>query len=168
MRQRSPGNLGKLYAALLATLVTSGGCFVAPRPAAVVDHLPPVVAMPRELNKMVLPTYRIEPPDILVIDVINAVPKSPYHLRSLDAVSIQVLGALPDAPIDGVYVLGPGGTANLGAPYGRIKLTGMTVEQAQEAIAAHLKKQLKDKTISEYLEHQGVDEVKKLTDARIQ
>ncbi len=148
MRQRSSNNVPRLSAALLVMLAVSGGCHVAPRAAAVVDHLPPVVAMPRELDKMVLPTYRIEPPDLLVIDVINAVPKSPYHLRSLDALSLQVLGTLPDAPIEGVYVLGPGGTVNLGAPYGRIKVTGLTVEQAQEAIAAHLKKQLKTPDVS--------------------
>lgn len=158
MPQRSPSNTrrhrammlseGMLIMGLLVTLASSAGCHVAPRAQPMVDHLPPVVAIPRELDKMVLPTYRIEPPDILVIDVINAVPKSPYHLRPLDTLSLQVLGTLPDAPIDGIYILGPGGMVNLGAPYGRVKANGMTVEQAQDAIAVHLKKQLKDPEVS--------------------
>jgi polysaccharide export outer membrane protein len=148
MRQRSPKNITKLGMVLLVMLTVSGGCHLAQPAAPVVDHLPPVVPMPRELDKMVLPTYRIEPPDMLVIDVINAVPKSPYHLRSLDSLMVQSLGTLPDAPVDGIYVLGPGGMVNLGAPYGRVKVTGMTVEKAQEAITVHLKKQLKSPDVS--------------------
>src|SRR6266536_2822053 len=58
---------------------------------------------PRELTKVVLPPYRIEPPDILQIDAIRVVPKSPYHLRMLDSLVIQVQNALPDAPIAGTF-----------------------------------------------------------------
>src|SRR5262245_16914411 len=40
-------------------------------------HAPPAMVpldMPRELSKVVLPTYTIEPPDILVIEAIHIVP----------------------------------------------------------------------------------------------
>ena len=39
--------------------------------------------MPRELSKVVLPTYTIEPPDILIIQAIHVVPRSPYLLRTV-------------------------------------------------------------------------------------
>src|SRR5262245_11020348 len=46
-------------------------------------HLPsPPPDMPRELAKVVLPTYTIQPPDILVIEAVHIVPRSPYALRT--------------------------------------------------------------------------------------
>jgi polysaccharide export outer membrane protein len=94
----------------------------------------PPVAMPRELNKVVLPTYTIEPPDILVIEAIHIVPKSPYVLRTADVLALNVLGTLPDAPITGAFPIQPGGIINLGAPYGAAKVSGLTVEQAQAEV----------------------------------
>ena len=68
------------------------------------QEAPPVFGgMPRELAKVVHPEYIIEPPDILTIEVINAVPKSPYRLKTLDVLSIQVLGTLPESPIAGIF-----------------------------------------------------------------
>ena len=65
--------------------------------------------IPHELCKAVLPTYVIEPPDILVIDAVHVVPKPPYHLRAMDAISLQVQGVPADMPISGVYPIEPGG-----------------------------------------------------------
>jgi polysaccharide export outer membrane protein len=112
--------------------------------------------MPRELCKTVLPAYTIEPPDILVIDAVHIVPRSPYHLRILDRVRIDVEHALPDAPIHGVfdgqrlepYPVDLGGAVNLGPPYGAVQVVGLTIEQAQEAILKRLKEQLKDPVVS--------------------
>jgi polysaccharide export outer membrane protein len=111
----------------------------------VMKRLPPTYpTMPRELQKVVLPTYTIEPPDILQIEALQVVPRSPYHLKALDVLAIQATGTLPDAPIAGPYVIEPGGTVNLGPPYGLVKVSGLTVEHAQEAINVHLEKYLKD------------------------
>ncbi|MHC4176934.1 MAG: polysaccharide biosynthesis/export family protein [Planctomycetota bacterium] len=104
--------------------------------------------MPRELSKVVLPTYTIEPPDILMIDAIHVVPLPPYHLRTLDLLGISVPGALSDAPIDGAYPIELGGTVNLGMPYGPVNVAGKTVGEAKEAIEAHLSKYLKEHTAS--------------------
>ena len=38
---------------------------------------------PGNSRKVVLPTYVIEPPDVLMIDAIHMVPRPPYHLRTL-------------------------------------------------------------------------------------
>lgn len=58
------------------------------------------------------------PPDILLVEAVNLVPKAPYRLRSSDVLTIQAQGTLPDSPISGSYVIEPGGQVNLGLPYG--------------------------------------------------
>jgi polysaccharide export outer membrane protein len=119
--------------------------------AAVAAKNPPPADMPRELSKIALPTYTIEPPDILVIEAINVVPKSPYFLRTGDAVSVSVPAAQtqPNDPITGVYPLQPGGTINLGPSYGTVKIFGLSSEEAQLAIKQHLEKQfLQEATVS--------------------
>jgi polysaccharide export outer membrane protein len=96
----------------------------------------------------VLPEYVIEPPDILAIEGIHIVPKSPYILRTLDVLTIQVAGTLPEAPIGGPYAIEPGGVVNLGVPYGTVKVAGMTVRQAEEAIRQHLARYLQEPDVS--------------------
>jgi polysaccharide export outer membrane protein len=97
---------------------------------------------PRELDKAILPPYRIEPPDILMIDAVQVVPKAPYQLKVLDVLAIRVQGTLPDEPIDGLYPVGPDGTVDLGFSNGRVRVVGMTVEQVEQAIEAHLRQSL--------------------------
>jgi polysaccharide export outer membrane protein len=104
--------------------------------------------MPRELSKVVLPTYTIEPPDILMIDAIHVVPRPPYHLRTLDVLGIRAPGALSDSPIEGAYPIELGGMVNLGTPYGTVRVAGMTVEDAQRAVEAHLRNYLKEPGVS--------------------
>jgi polysaccharide export outer membrane protein len=104
--------------------------------------------LPRELCKGILPTYTIEPPDILMIDAVHVVPRPPYRLRTLDVLGIRVPGALSDAPIDGAYPVELGGSINLGTPYGSVKIAGLTVEEAEKAIDAHLRGYLKEPNVS--------------------
>jgi protein involved in polysaccharide export with SLBB domain len=99
--------------------------------------------MPRELSKTVLPGYIVEPPDILTIETIHAVPRAPYGLSVLDVITLRVTGTLPDEPIAGLYTVEPGGTVNLGGPYGVVPVSGMTVPEASKAIEEHLKKYVK-------------------------
>jgi protein involved in polysaccharide export with SLBB domain len=99
---------------------------------------------PRELYKSYLPPYVIEPPDILVIDAVSLTPKMPYNLRTGDVLSLQVPGAFSDAPIQGLYPIQPGGTLDLGLPYGSVNVGGMSLERAREAITTHLKTQLRE------------------------
>ena len=102
-------------------------------------RLPPVMeTMPRELCKVTLPEYTIEPPDILTIEGIHIVPRSPYRLKTLDVVSVEATGTLPDEPIASLYPIEPGGVINFGPPYGTVKVAGLTVDEAREAIIRHL------------------------------
>lgn len=104
--------------------------------------LPPVVpdSIPRELEKVTLPDYTIEPPDVLTIDAVTIVPRPPYHLNSLDVIIVNVEGTPPERPIQGSFPIAPGGVLNLGFDYGTVPVGGLTVDQAQARIRDHLSK----------------------------
>ena len=68
--------------------------------------VPPHNNMPRELAKVTLPQYTIEPPDILTIEAIRIVPRSPYRVNTLDVLLVQVAGTLPESPIAGPTYVG--------------------------------------------------------------
>ena len=108
----------------------------------------PAVSAPNELEKAVLPTYRIEPPDVLVIDVVNLVPRAPYRLKTLDTISIFALDTLPEEPIAGPFTIEPGGMVNLGVSYGGVKVAGLTTREAKAAIEAHLAELLAEAQVS--------------------
>jgi polysaccharide export outer membrane protein len=104
----------------------------------------PAFDLPRELVKVNQPPYRIEPPDILEINSIQTIPLPPYHIRALDAIFVRVAKALPDKPIAGVYPVDPEGSIDLGDPYGRIRVAGMTLPEAKAAIEKQLEQSLKE------------------------
>lgn len=108
----------------------------------------PPQELPRELQKTTLPEYVIEPPDILLIDAIRVVPRAPYHIQTLDILSIDVAGALPDRPIQGSYIVEPGGTINLGIPYGIVRVEGLALSDVTETIKRHLLEQLREPDVS--------------------
>ncbi|MFM7315383.1 MAG: polysaccharide biosynthesis/export family protein, partial [bacterium] len=81
--------------------------------------------IPRELNKTTLPPYVIEPPDILLV---------------------EVLVALPGRPIFGERLVRPDGTISLGF-YGDVYVAGLTINEAKEKIIAHLRKYLMDEPL---------------------
>ena len=89
---------------LLAIALGSSGCQQMLRSQP--HRLPPTgfaaSPAPRELNKAILPEYRIEPPDVLVVDNVHVVPGAGYRLRTLDTMAIAVEGTLPEDPIHGV------------------------------------------------------------------
>jgi polysaccharide biosynthesis/export protein len=93
---------------------------------------------PAELDKMSLPTYRIEPPDVLLVGLINTVPKDPYFLRTLDILQIYVSGTPEEQPIAGEYQVQPDGTLNLGPSYGTVAVKGLTLVETRDAISRQL------------------------------
>ena len=102
--------------------------------------VPPQSNAPRELAKVMMPRYVIEPPDILTIDAIRSIPKSPYRLRATDLLNIRVQGTLDEAPINGQYAVDLRGVVDFGPPYGPVQVSGLSIEQANEAIQRHLVK----------------------------
>jgi polysaccharide export outer membrane protein len=98
----------------------------APRPLPTVPQSPPGVlvadhggppdgGVPRELAKVALPAYVIQPPDILLIQA--------------------RLSPLPEQSINGQHLVRPDGSVSLGI-YGSAYVAGMTLEQARDAVAA--------------------------------
>ncbi len=138
-------------ALFVLSVACSQGCHTThPRhPNYGIERTPPVHrTMPRELAKVVLPEYVIEPPDILYIEGVHIIPKSPYWLRALDVLNIQVTGTLPGADIVGPYAIQPGGIINLGVPYGSVKVAGLDVPQTEEVIRTHLEEYLQAPEVS--------------------
>lgn len=146
--------IARWYAALTAAMLLAGGGCQTLRPPPCEIDVPACVDVPRELSKTVLPTYVIEPPDILTIDAVHIVPKPPYHLRTLDVLRVQVEQTLRDPPIPGrppinaAYPIELGGAIDLGPPYGAVRVEGMTVEEAQKAIEQHLRQHLKEVSVN--------------------
>jgi polysaccharide biosynthesis/export protein len=153
---RSKHNIAPCLAVVMGILFAVGGCQTAPRAAKARALEPseegvvamPVQPVPRELCKAVLPTYVIEPPDILAIDVVHVVPRPPYHLRAMDALALQVQGVPKDMPISGVYPIEPGGMLRLGPNYGALRVAGMTIEEAEVAIRDYLKNTIKEPIVT--------------------
>jgi polysaccharide export outer membrane protein len=130
----------KLRAVVLSLVICSlfGCTSLWHRNKALEHSLEPIHGVPRELAKTSLPTYRIEPPDILLIDAIKIVPKEPYIVETLDLITILVEGTPPESPIAGEFRVDNAGNVNLGPGYGRVHVEGSTIEEAQEAIQKHL------------------------------
>jgi polysaccharide export outer membrane protein len=103
-------------------------------------------AMPRELDKVSLSAYILEPPDIILVDAIRMVPKPPYKIAPLDELFVQVSNPLTE-PISGIYPVDPDGTITLGAAYGAVNVNGLTLPEARTAIINQLKKVVKEPVV---------------------
>ena len=92
----------RLLLVILVTLLGSSGCtaFLAPRdPFPATPPEPPLEStVPRELDKVTLPRYVIEPPDILLIEGVKLVPKSPHTVEAYNGMVKCVAGAFPVGP----------------------------------------------------------------------
>jgi polysaccharide biosynthesis/export protein len=108
------------------------------------DQTVPAPAKRRPYDENAWPRYIIEPPDVLLINGVKLVPKSPHRLEAFDVLIVRAAGAFPDQPIDDSYAVDADGTINLGPTYGRVKVVGLTLEEAEKEIQAKLSKILTD------------------------
>ncbi len=104
--------------------------------------------VPIEQSKVILPPYRIEPPDILFIDAVKVVPKAPYRISAQDTLQIRAAGTLADQPINGPFVVEPGGAIDLGPAYGKVAVAGLSLDEATEVVETQLRHLLKDPQVS--------------------
>ena len=141
-----------LAVCLAAAVVSGTGCTTFLAPINAYPETPsepsPHSTVPRELDKVSLPPYVIEPPDILMINAVKIVPKPPHKIEPFDGLLIRVLGALPDQPISDAFAVDPEGTVDLGPSYGRVKVVGLTIDEAQAALQKHLSSVLEDPQVS--------------------
>ncbi len=87
----------------------------------------------REFTKTTMPDYVIEPPDLVVI---------------------EVLDALPGRPITGERLVRPDGKVSLGF-YGDVYLAGLTIPEAKEKVILHLRKYINDDILGLYVEDEN-------------
>src|SRR5262245_22153099 len=100
----------------------------------------PNTPVPKELNKVSLPPYVVETPDVLQIDAIRVIPLPPYRLEPLDVLYLSAENDFEGAKIAGLYPVDPDGTINLGPRYGgTVRVTDLTTEEAQKVIEAKVK-----------------------------
>jgi protein involved in polysaccharide export with SLBB domain len=130
-----------LHVILISTL--SGCASFAPPPNVLTDNIPSndELAYPigRELDKVSMPMYTIEPPDVLTISANRIIPKSPVKIHAGDGLQINVEGTPLEHPIRGIFVVDPGGGVNLGPSYGRVIIANNSVEEASEIVRKYLK-----------------------------
>jgi polysaccharide biosynthesis/export protein len=124
-----------LLPAIILAAAFSSGChswLVRKQP-----FVPPEV--PKELNKMNLPDYRVEPPDILLIEAVRAIPKPPYRAEPLDVLYIALANGIPNEPLAGQISVDPDGTINLGVTYGgTVSVVGKTIPEIKATLEKHL------------------------------
>lgn len=131
----------------------------------------PVCNVPRELIKTTLPTYVVEPPDILLVNMVKILPKPSYLIDTADVLNIQFpVRPLPrnildpkepdpkekplESPppeellarqgllIQGQFQVEVDGTVNLRGPYGRVRVAGKTIKEVQEIIEQAVQKRV--------------------------
>jgi polysaccharide biosynthesis/export protein len=78
--------------------------------------------IPREFQKVSMPDYVVEPPDLLLV---------------------EVLEATPGRPISGERLVRPDGKISLGF-YGEVYVAGLTLPEVKEKIILHLRKHISD------------------------
>lgn len=129
-----------LTAMTLAVLLASTGCqaiYPGLKPCGPKPCVP--ASMPKELSKVILPDYIIEPPDVLEIEAIRLVPRTPYQLQALDVVAVAATGLLEEEQITGEYAIQPGGMIQLGYKIGPIQAAGLTVDELQANLDQRLR-----------------------------
>ena len=135
-------------AAALATAALAGCQTVELRNDPLDRPIPDAMVPPRELRKVSLPTYRIEPPDIVAIDMPKMVPLPPYPAEVYDVLEIRVSNALMDQPIDNYFMVEAEGVVNLGPAYGTVRVVGMTLDEAKKSIEEKLSQMLREPEVS--------------------
>lgn len=138
--------------ALGLIVLSSAGCtgFMAPREPLPVTPTegPALHPAGREKEMVSLPPYVIEPPDILLINAVKIVPKPPHTIEPFDGLLIRVVGVPPEQPIADAFFVDPEGKIDLGPSYGRVDVSGLTIDDAQEAVRRHLSQLFADVEVS--------------------
>jgi polysaccharide export outer membrane protein len=81
--------------------------------------------VPREFQKVSMPEYVVEPPDLLLV---------------------EVLEALPGRPISGERLVRPDGKISLGF-YGEVYVAGLTTSEIKEKLVLHLRQYMPDEIL---------------------
>ena len=109
--------------------------------------------VPRELQKVSLDKYRVEPPDILLLEVVTNIRSQQQFLRPgeeilVRASNLTLVGGATDAAssefklINNIYKIQADGTIDLGPEYNipekPVKVAGKSLADARQAVFDHL------------------------------
>ena len=106
--------------------------------------------IPTEMQKISIPPYRVEAPDLLMLEAVNNIRPATDLLHAGDDLLIRASNILPFDPtadqvdidfkqISGLYRVQTDGTVDLGPEYGSVVVAGMTLKQAKKEILDHLR-----------------------------
>ena len=124
----------------------AGHCTLA---AAAAENVPAAAAeQPHELAMRPLPAYRLEPPDVVAIDMPRMVPIPPYRAEIYDTLQIHVSNALASQPIDNYFSVEAEGVLNLGPTYGTVRVLGKTLAEIKKAVEKKLDMIIRDPEVS--------------------
>lgn len=137
--------------ALSAAAIIVAGCATPTLRDAVADS--EMYDVPRELQKVSIPVYRVEPPDILSIEIVNNIRPADDPLHAGDDLLIRASKVLPIVPeddpvvasfktINGIYRIQTDDTVDLGPEYGSVVVGGMPLPEAREAIKKYLRDEI--------------------------
>jgi polysaccharide export outer membrane protein len=127
----------------------TAGCCVSPE-VRQTAHDAALTDIPSEMQKVSIPPYRVEAPDILIVEAVNNIRPENDLLRAGDELVIRASNTLPIDPmgdpvqndfktINGQYRVQTDGTVDLGPEYGSVKVEGITLKEAKEAVYKHLR-----------------------------
>jgi polysaccharide biosynthesis/export protein len=148
MPEMRPGKLRAWFGLVLGCCTLLAGC-------AHFDHLAPHGPggpPPNESAKLPLPTYVIEPPDVLQINAVNLLPRPNHLIKPLDVIRVQFpyktlsaeelkLLVTNELIIDANFTVEMDGNISLAPPYNLvINVYNLTAQQAEKEIADQLKK----------------------------
>ncbi len=98
------------------------------------------VPVPKELNKVSLPPYVIETPDVLLIDAIRVIPLPPYRVEPLDVLFVSGRNVFESDPINGLYGVEADGTLNLGPAYGGpVRVVDLTTDEIRKVVETRVR-----------------------------
>ena len=118
---RSTLNLRRIGLALALAVAGSCGCQTVRTPEEKIAKS----NIPKEFTKVSMPDYVVEPPDLILV---------------------EVLEAMPGRPITGERLVRPDGKISL-QWYGDVYVAGLTVDQIKEKIVIHLRQFLTDQAL---------------------
>jgi polysaccharide export outer membrane protein len=115
--------------------------------------------VPRELQKAVIPDYRVEPPDVLLVEIAHNVRSPNDPIKTGEDLTIradlpaETTGAAPNPNqtaagltgltdyhlINGFYRVQADGTVDLGPIFGSVRVAGLSLDAARASLARHLR-----------------------------
>ncbi len=137
-----------IAAAWLAMLLLAGCRTVNPYDPKLEPPMPAALQPPREMNKVSLPAYRIEPPDVIQIEMLKLIPLPPYRAEIFDVLQIRANTPPDYPPVYDNFMVEAEGTINFGPVYGSVRVAGMTIDEIRTMLNKWLQQWLREPAVS--------------------